>query len=155
VRLTGFCRNLQNVAAAVTNCTLSLIDCPIPQSLLFPAPTVFDSSYAPSLGVFPVNAWGMTTIFNYGSTACSRGAVWSNPVFNVNSNVSSVASITVATTTAAPAGARQSGSTPYRAPTPKSSSRAPTPTTRNDKPTTPRKQNGNKPTTPRKQNGRK
>jgi len=69
--------------------------------------------------VFPLNVWGMNTIFN--AIDCSLAPpVWSNPIYNVPAQT---------TTTVSVQAARVGGPTPTPLRTPPPSTRPPTPST--------------------------
>jgi hypothetical protein len=117
--LRGFCNNRQSVSAGVLNCTLSLFQCTIPQAQLLTAPTTFDDSYAPAIGVFPLNSYGMTSLFNSLPASCATNTgVWSIPI---------VAAQTTAPGPSGGSGVKQSGPTPARQKTPPPPSRPTTP----------------------------
>jgi hypothetical protein len=79
----GFCKTVQAQASGMTNCTTSLYECPLPHAALFHAPTVYDNTYAPSMGVLPMNAWGMQTLYTLVSSgsACSAVPLWSSGIY--------------------------------------------------------------------------
>jgi len=66
--LFPFLRNLANSSSAIAACQSSFATCLTLHSQLYPAPTVTTDSFAPLMGVYPLNVWGMTSIFNWLST---------------------------------------------------------------------------------------
>jgi hypothetical protein len=89
----GFCQNVGNPTQALSACEIAFLACIIPQSRIYNAPTNLGSaSYGPDLGAFPVDAYGMTDIFNWLNGSCSPSLQWTTRIV-----VPTPASTTVAT----------------------------------------------------------
>lgn len=79
--INGFCTNLKNIAAQQATCNAALMTCVIPQSKMYVSPGIYDNSYAPEIGGYPLNLWGMASIFNDLNGSCPQGSQWSNQLY--------------------------------------------------------------------------
>jgi hypothetical protein len=106
----GFCQHLANISQAIATCSASYLACPTPHSLIYPAMTTYDDSYTASLGVFPLNEWGMTSIFRWMNGACPNPQ-WTDQICQPvsSSTASSTTTKKVATTTAKAAAVLNTG----------------------------------------------
>jgi hypothetical protein len=111
----GFCQNLKNITEQLRQCKLTLLSCIVPNSRLYVPANTYDESYAPEMGAFPLNLWGMNSIFNWLNGFCKPDQRWSDVIYNAP--VETVPTVKTTKKT-----------TPQPKTTPKPEMRVPTPT---------------------------
>lgn len=77
----GFCQNSQNKDAQLLNCKMEILSCTVPQARLLVVPNKYDDSYAPTMGTFPINIWGMNSIFTWLNGDCKPNQTWSDRIY--------------------------------------------------------------------------
>jgi hypothetical protein len=78
----GFCKTIVSEKKDKLNaCIAKYLECPVPQArLLLPESSQYDNSYAPSIGGFPLNVWGMNTVYNALPNPCTSNLRWTTQI---------------------------------------------------------------------------
>jgi hypothetical protein len=75
-----FCKNDIEKASALSQCEIASIACAPPQQRLLTQSASYDDDYVAKLGTFPLNAYGMSTVFKEAAKVCSQKATWTTPL---------------------------------------------------------------------------
>jgi hypothetical protein len=71
-----FCPSLAKFLQPVANCTTAYLSGQVPQAHLFGKVASYDESFAPEMGAFPLNSWGLSSLAEWVLSACGQNIAW-------------------------------------------------------------------------------